>query len=270
MRPQWPERRPWRPRTRTTGRAALSRSTGSSSGALPPTCCRSAQRRVRPAPAPSSQPVATCCCCGTSSCPTQRSQLTPHFAQPAEILEVTGQKTKEGAYMMTIGVFVACFLVSSFVRNRMMGTQMSFFPGPDLPPLTPGEHAGAQTSRPPSCSGPPESCAPPCSHFPALRCLLQPLLSRKHSKTSVPRRRQKQSPLPLRASPRGRRSPSQRRLIEGFVSLQTPSPHHLQRSAHSSVLLGLAPFHAPPPLPLARAAFLSVAFRSIFSIDNFP
>eukprot|EP01044_Picomonas_judraskeda_P014927 COSAG03_NODE_2435_length_2771_cov_1.879117_1_plen_112_part_00 len=47
----------------------------------------------------------------------------------AEILEVTGQSSKEGAYMMTIGVFVACFCMSTFVRHRMMGTKMSLFGG---------------------------------------------------------------------------------------------------------------------------------------------
>ena len=46
-----------------------------------------------------------------------------------EILEVTGQSSKEGAYMMTIGIFVACFCVSTFVRNRMLGTKMSLFSG---------------------------------------------------------------------------------------------------------------------------------------------
>lgn len=46
-----------------------------------------------------------------------------------EILEVTGQASKEAAYMVTAGVFVACFCVSTFVRNRMLGTQMSLFGG---------------------------------------------------------------------------------------------------------------------------------------------
>ena len=44
-----------------------------------------------------------------------------------EILEVTGQSSKEAAYMMTIGVFMACFCVSTFVRNQMLGTKMSLF-----------------------------------------------------------------------------------------------------------------------------------------------
>lgn len=36
--------------------------------------------------------------------------------------------------MMTIGVFVACFCVSTFVRHRMMGTKMSLFASGGAPP----------------------------------------------------------------------------------------------------------------------------------------
>lgn len=65
----------------------------------------------------------------------------------AEILEVTGQSSKEGAYMMTIGVFVACFCMSTFVRHRMMGTKMSLFGSGGPPPPQAAAPAAAATTK---------------------------------------------------------------------------------------------------------------------------
>jgi hypothetical protein len=64
-----------------------------------------------------------------------------------EILEVTGQSSKEAAYMMTIGVFMACFCVSTIVRNQMLGTKMSLFGGGAQQPPQAAAPAAATTKK---------------------------------------------------------------------------------------------------------------------------
>ena len=65
-------------------------------------------------------------------------------------MEVTGQSSKERAYMMTLGVFIACFCVSTFVRNRMLGSKMSLFGGgtqpPQAAPAEPASNAGTAST----------------------------------------------------------------------------------------------------------------------------
>lgn len=88
----------------------------------------------------------TCMPAVWSSCVGSRIHAFYVHLGGAEILEVTGQSSKEKAYMMTLGVFVACFCVSTFVRNRMLGSKMSLFGGgtpPQAAPAAPASNAGA-------------------------------------------------------------------------------------------------------------------------------